>query len=91
MWFKLDLRFDDYINVIYLWLKYLEGDMADGGSGIKIKKKNVGKFTEYCGGKVTQECISKGKSSKSAAVRKRAVFAENAKKWNPGKATNFKG
>jgi hypothetical protein len=26
-------------------------------SGIKIKKENVGKFTEYCGGKVTDECI----------------------------------
>ena len=27
------------------------------GSGIHIKKKNRGKFTEYCGGKVTDECI----------------------------------
>jgi hypothetical protein len=25
----------------------------NGGSGIHIKKKNRGKFTEYCGGKVT--------------------------------------
>jgi hypothetical protein len=27
------------------------------GSKIHIKKKNRGKFTEYCGGKVTDECI----------------------------------
>jgi hypothetical protein len=27
------------------------------GSGIYIKKKNRGKFTEYCGGEVTDECI----------------------------------
>jgi hypothetical protein len=25
--------------------------------GIHIKKKNRGKFTDYCGGKVTSECI----------------------------------
>jgi hypothetical protein len=28
-----------------------------GGSGIHIKKKNRGKFTEYCGGEVTDKCI----------------------------------
>lgn len=27
------------------------------GSGIHIKKENRGKFTDYCGGKVTNECI----------------------------------
>jgi hypothetical protein len=27
------------------------------GSGIHIKEKNKGKFTSYCGGKVTDECI----------------------------------
>jgi len=27
------------------------------GSGIHIKKENRGKFTSYCGGKVTDECI----------------------------------
>jgi hypothetical protein len=27
------------------------------GSGIHIKKKNRGKFTEYCGGEVTNACI----------------------------------
>ena len=28
------------------------------GSGIHIKKANRGKFTEYCGGKVTNECMN---------------------------------
>ncbi len=55
------------------------------GNPIKIKKENVGKFTKYCKGlghlSVTQECIDKGKKSKSSAVRKRAVFAENARGW----------
>lgn len=51
------------------------------GGGIYIKPKNRGKFTEYCGGKVTQECISKGKKSPDPKIRKRATFAANARKW----------
>ena len=51
------------------------------GSGIHIKKKNRGKFTEYCGGKVTQECINRAKKSKNPTLRKRATFAENARAW----------
>lgn len=51
------------------------------GSKIKIKKQNKGKFTDYCGGKVTQECINRGKNSPSATIRKRATFADNARKW----------
>lgn len=54
---------------------------AKGGK-IHIKKANRGKFTDYCGGKVTSECIARGKRSKSAAVRKRATFAANARKWH---------
>jgi hypothetical protein len=30
---------------------------AKKGGRIHIKKKNRGKFTEYCGGEVTDECI----------------------------------
>lgn len=52
-----------------------------GKSGIKIKKKNRGKFTEYCGGTVTSACIARGKNSSDPAVRKRATFAANARKW----------
>lgn len=51
------------------------------GGRIHIKKKNRGKFTEYCGGKVTEECIAKGKKSKDPKIRKRATFAANARKW----------
>lgn len=50
--------------------------------GIHIKKKNRGKFTEYCGGKVTEECIQKGLNSSNPTTRKRANFARNARKWN---------
>lgn len=51
------------------------------GSGIHIKKKNRGKFTEYCGGEVTDECIQKAKKSKNPTLRKRATFAQNARRW----------
>ena len=50
-------------------------------SGIKIKKKNRGLFTEYCGGKVTQECIDKAKKSGNPKLVKRAVFAQNSRKF----------
>lgn len=52
------------------------------GSGIHIKKKNRGKFTEYCGGKVTDECIQKAKKSKNPTLRKRATFAANSRRWS---------
>ena len=51
------------------------------GSGIHIKKKNRGKFTEYCGGEVTDKCIQKAKKSKNPTLRKRATFAQNARGW----------
>jgi hypothetical protein len=52
------------------------------GSGIHIKPENKGKFTSYCGGKVTNACIQKGLKSNSPTIRKRANFARNARKWN---------
>lgn len=58
------------------------GYLYEDGGGIHIKKANRGKFTEYCGGKVTSECIARGKNSSSPAVRKRATFAANARKWS---------
>lgn len=54
---------------------------AKGGK-IHIKPENRGKFTKYCGGKVTSECIAGGKRSSDPAVRKRATFAANARKWH---------
>ena len=56
-------------------------EFLKNGSGIHIKKKNRGKFTEYCGGKVTSECIARGKNSSNPTIRKRATFAANARKW----------
>ena len=52
------------------------------GSGIHIKKKNRGKFTEYCGGEVTDKCIQKAKKSKNPTLRKRATFAQNSRSWS---------
>lgn len=49
--------------------------------GIHIKKENIGSFTRYCGGNVTQECIERGKNSPNAAIRKKSVFADNARRW----------
>ena len=51
--------------------------LKDGG--IHIKKKNKGKFTDYCNGKVTQECINRGKHSSNPIIRKRATFADNVR------------
>ena len=51
--------------------------------GIHIKKKNRGKFnaTKKRTGKSTEELTH----SKNPITRKRAIFAQNAAKWNKGK------
>ena len=54
-------------------------EFLKNGSGIHIKEKNKGKFTSYCGGKVTDKCIQKGKNSSNPVIRKRATFADNAR------------
>ena len=52
----------------------------DGGKPkIHIKKKNRGKFTDYCGGKVTDACIRRAKASGNPTLVKRATFAQNAR------------
>jgi hypothetical protein len=51
------------------------------GNKIHIKKKNRGKFTSYCGGKVTDSCIRRAKASGNPTLVKRATFAANARKW----------
>lgn len=60
----------------------LGGYLFGNGGDIHIKKKNRGKFTEYCGGKVTSECIQRGLHSSNPTTRKRANFARNARKWH---------
>lgn len=59
-----------------------EIEQFKSGGKIHIKKKNRGKFTEYCGGKVTSECIARGKNSPNPTIRKRATFAANSRRWH---------
>ena len=79
---NLGLLPDGTVMGIDLWKKGGKMNILEllkNGSGIHIKKKNRGKFTSYCGGKVTDECIQKGKNSSNPAIRKRATFADNAR------------
>lgn len=55
------------------------------GSNIHIKKKNKMKFTEYCNGEVTQNCIDKAKNSGNPTLKKRAIFAESSRSWKHAK------
>lgn len=55
------------------------------GSGIHIKKSHEGLFTQYCNGKVTNECIQRGKHSSNPKIRKRATFAQNSRHWSKHK------
>lgn len=52
------------------------------GNKIYIKPSKRGSFTSWCGGKVTNECIRRGKNSSSSAIRKKATFAQNARRWS---------
>jgi hypothetical protein len=56
-----------------------------GRTKIHIKPSKRGTFTAWCkkqgASGVTSACIAKGKRSKSAAIRKKATFAANARKW----------
>lgn len=61
-----------------------ELEIFKSGGKIHIKKKNRGSFTRYCNGKVTNECIQRGKNSPDPAIRKKAVFAQNARRWHKG-------
>ena len=54
------------------------------GGPIHIKKENRGKFTDYCGGKVTNECIQRGLNSPNPLTRQRANFARNSRGWSHG-------
>ena len=51
------------------------------GKKIHIKESQKGSFTRYCGGNVTSECIARGKASPDPRIRKKAIFADNARKW----------
>lgn len=62
-------------------LNYMDLFEKGGKSPIHIKKKNRSKFTDYCGGHVTEECIRRGKNSSNPVIRKRATFAANVRRW----------
>ena len=68
-------------------IEYLVQKLKNG-SGIHIKKENRGKFTSWCGGKVTSACIQKGLHSSNPTIRKRANFARNARSWSKKKHQN---
>lgn len=60
---------------------------------IFIKPSKKGTFTKYAKrkgmtdeeGKITGEAIEEGLNSKNPAIRKKANFAKNARKWSKGK------
>ena len=56
-------------------------EFLKNGSGIHIKPSQKGSFTKYCNGKVTEECIRRGKNSPDPKIRKKATFAQNARRW----------
>lgn len=67
----MDKRIENLTEIISSYKK---------GNKIHIKSSHKGLFTKYCNGKVTSECIARGKSSPNPAIRKRATFAANARK-----------
>lgn len=60
-------------------------ELMKKGSKIKIKESQKGSFTRYCGGNVTEECIRRGKNSSNPRIRKKAIFAQNARGWSKKK------
>lgn len=50
------------------------------------KKGTVGAFTDYCGGKVTEQCIERALNSNNETLRKRAQFAKNMRSMEMGGA-----
>ena len=75
----IEFRNNYYLDTSNDFYKYIPKKKS--GGRIHIKPENRGKFTEYCGGKVTDECIQRAKRSGNKKLIKRAVFAENARKW----------
>lgn len=79
---NLDINQIESETIDYPNLVENELEIFKSGGKIHIKKKNRGKFREYCGGKVTSECIARGKRSPNPAIRKRATFAANSRRWH---------
>lgn len=58
-----------------------EVEILKKGNKIHIKPSRRGSFTRWCGGKVTEECIRRGKNSPNPAIRKKSIFAQNSRRW----------
>ena len=76
----IEFRNNYYLDTNNDFYKYLPKKKS--GGRIHIKPENRGKFTEYCGGKVTDECIQRAKRSGNKKLIKRAVFAQNSRSWS---------
>lgn len=48
------------------------------------KKGTIGAFTDYCGGKVTDQCIERAMNSNNDTLRRRAQFAKNMRTMKTG-------
>lgn len=59
------------------------------GNKIHIKESQRGSFTKYCNGKVTEECIQKGKNSPNPKIRKKATFAQNSRHFKHQEGGNI--
>ena len=73
-----DIKYPSQVPVEEDYMEY-GGEIEEAKSGIHIKKKNRGKFNalKKRTGKTTEELTH----SKNPLTRKRAIFAQNAKKW----------
>lgn len=83
-WYKVDVP-KGYLNREWQFKRGGKMNMLEflkNGSGIHIKPSQRGSFTEYCNGKVTNECIQKGKNSPNPKIRKKATFAQNSRRWS---------
>lgn len=78
---NLDINQIEAETIDYPNLVENELEIFKSGGKIHIKKKNRGSFTRWCGGNVTEECIARGKRSKNPAIRKKATFAANSRRW----------
>ena len=88
-WLPNKIRNIEFVNLLggkpFTWVDkqvYYPIASHKSGGGIHIKPENRGKFTEYCGGKVTDECIQRAKRSGNKKLIKRAVFAQNSRSWS---------
>ena len=73
--------YDQPRNVLYAKNGTTITQYFKNGRKIHIKESQKGSFTRYCGGNVTSECIARGKASPDPRIRKKATFADNARKW----------